>query len=148
MVKQQSITSSLMKYCQDQLPTSTTTIYPSMQVETSALTEWYEWRAELWQRIVQRNQQKQLIKVSLQVHVFTREISSGLSMNQLVDGARTTYTHQNIPIYDFDNIEVPVVGHMGVYEPEIRDFTRRDKETSRHSLRHSLIEWNGMIQEL
>lgn len=148
MVKQQAITSSLMKFWQDQMTVSVTTIYPGMQVDTSSLSAWYEWRAEVWQRIVQRQQQKQLLRLNIQVHLYARETVSGMGPHELSDEARGIYTQTTVPVYDYEESGTPLIGQAMLYEPEIRELSRSDLNHGRHALRHQLIQWNGIVQEI
>lgn len=124
------------------------TVYPGMQVDTSSLKEWVEWRADLWERIAGRQQQKPLFRLSLRLHLFSREEPSRLSMHEMVDAARPVYTQQTVPVLDYSENDKPLVGHVLMYESELQDLSRNDLEAGRHALKHSLLEWRGIVQEL
>ncbi|MCA9040457.1 MAG: hypothetical protein KDA65_08930 [Planctomycetaceae bacterium] len=147
-MKQMAITSSLMKQWQEDINLEVPTSYPGMQLDTSALTGWLEWRTEFWKPYVQRISQQELQRLSVEVHVYSRGVESGLVLNQLVDGVLPVLTRKTIAVHDYEVSGTPLVGYVSLYEPEVRELSRNELNRQSSPLRHALVEWRGLAQEV
>ncbi|QDU78981.1 hypothetical protein Pla110_06850 [Polystyrenella longa] len=147
-MKQMAIASSLMKHWQEETTIEVPTSFPGMRLDTSALTGWLEWRTEFWKPYVQRSGQQELQRLSVEVHVYSRGVGAGPVLHRLVDEVLPVYTRTTMEVHDYEESGAPLIGYVSLYEPEVRELSREELNQHGSQLRHALVEWRGMAQEL
>lgn len=147
-MKQLAISSSLMSYWRDEVEVEAPTSYPGMRLDTSALAGWLEWRTEFWKPYVQRSAQRELQRLSVHVHVYTKGLHSGPVLQRLIDGVLPVLSRRTIAVHDPEQSGAPLVGYVRLDEPEVRELSREELNRQGTTLRHALIEWRGRAQEV
>lgn len=152
----QWIAAGVFAHWADQFPLSVSTIYPGMQLDTSALAEWLEIAIDHWRDSPRaegsgsaplRDEDQQITGFAVVVQAFVKPALDQARVWELIDAARQTLAEQTITLRNYDAIGDPIVAYALLGSAEVRDHTRTDRDVGWHSLRHAVLTVRGEARE-
>lgn len=139
------ISSAVYRAWSEEVTEAVPTIYPGVEVDTTAWSEWYEIWVEQWQARPQRQRAPEFCDVRVTVHAFVRPTANKGRAQELMGVARTVLTGRTLAVENSDS-EGGVVGYIKLGNGDVKELTRVDADASRHGLQHLVGLWRGLAQ--
>jgi hypothetical protein len=142
------LTSSLHTYWQQQMPWEINTISPEMRVDTEKLDRWVTFCLQAVKRSAIRHDGLDMMDVSLVAHCLAQRGEAPAKLQELVDAVSLTMSTHVIPVRDYQQAGLPVVGMLQFFEPTIQIVSRSVNAPHVNGIPHVILTWDGWAQSL
>ncbi|MEZ6065176.1 MAG: hypothetical protein R3B90_05600 [Planctomycetaceae bacterium] len=147
MVATQHLHSTLQQHWSESASSGIPTLYPGTRQETSQLPEWFELWVDALSDQPSRRIAPDRLDGTITVHCFTQQRHHPARVYELADLARQALDHQRLRILDRSATPPLEVGHVDIYEPQIRDLSRTHQNAGSLLLRHIVLTWSFVAQK-
>jgi len=141
------ITESVCAYWSEVIGIWLPTIYPGREVDSTEWREWNEINLSTWRGPVQRSGGWERLRVHLTCHVFVR---SGANLGrgaEIAERIRLVTNQACLPVVDSHSVGGQIVGHLRLYEPEVKNLSRTESDPGGSGIEQWTIGWKGFAEE-
>lgn len=146
-VNVQAVTRTLIGGWSERVGSWLATMYPGRIAESSEWGEWNEVWVSTWRDPVQRERGKHRVRVEMTAHVFVRRGENAGRGGEIVERIRKETSGLCLAVHEGEGSEDRIAGYVRLFEPEVRNLSRPERERSGSGLEHLVMQWYGVAEE-